>query len=127
MADRAIHTRDLSSSMDIPSEQEQKPSPEWPEGGTKAWLVVLGGFCISFSTFGYSNAYGYGSLLFFYTMPDQANNFPIDAASTKITTPSTCFHMKHNQPYLGLGLSKSSFCMPAVSLGDHCLIVSEPK
>ncbi|KIW19544.1 hypothetical protein PV08_00116 [Exophiala spinifera] len=31
---------------------------EFPEGGVRAWLVVLGAYCVSFSTFGYMNAYG---------------------------------------------------------------------
>ncbi|KAJ5108444.1 Major facilitator superfamily domain general substrate transporter [Penicillium angulare] len=36
----------------------EKPTTEFPEGGTRAWMVVLGAFCVSFSTFGYMNAYG---------------------------------------------------------------------
>ncbi|KAJ7104536.1 major facilitator superfamily domain-containing protein [Mycena crocata] len=31
---------------------------EYPNGGAKAWLVVFGGACTSFSTFGLSNAWG---------------------------------------------------------------------
>ncbi|KAJ5641972.1 hypothetical protein N7490_005972 [Penicillium lividum] len=41
--------------------EEAKPSqPQFtfPEGGTRAWGVVAGAFCISFCTFGYLNAYG---------------------------------------------------------------------
>jgi hypothetical protein len=30
----------------------------YPEGGYKAWLVVLGGWLCQFTTFGYTNAYG---------------------------------------------------------------------
>jgi hypothetical protein len=34
------------------------PPPSFPEGGTRAWLVVVGCFCIMFYTFGYLNAFG---------------------------------------------------------------------
>ncbi|KIM41319.1 hypothetical protein M413DRAFT_72154 [Hebeloma cylindrosporum] len=30
----------------------------FPEGGTQAWMVVIGVFLVQFSTFGYTNAYG---------------------------------------------------------------------
>lgn len=36
-----------------------KSTAGFPEGGTQAWMVVLGAFCVSFSTFGYMNAFGY--------------------------------------------------------------------
>lgn len=39
--------------------EDRKPETEFPEGGARAWLVVLGAFCVSFSTFGYMNAFGY--------------------------------------------------------------------
>ena len=32
--------------------------PHFPEGGTKAWLVVLGCWCTSFASFGYVNSFG---------------------------------------------------------------------
>lgn len=38
----------------------EKPSTViFPEGGLKAWSVVVGCFCIMFITFGYLNAFGY--------------------------------------------------------------------
>jgi hypothetical protein len=37
----------------------EKPTTEFPEGGARAWMVVLGAFCVSFSTFGYMNAFGW--------------------------------------------------------------------
>ncbi|KAF8146854.1 MFS general substrate transporter [Mycena galopus ATCC 62051] len=33
-------------------------SEEYPDGGARAWLVVFGGACTTFSTFGYVNAWG---------------------------------------------------------------------
>ncbi|KAJ7125192.1 major facilitator superfamily domain-containing protein [Mycena epipterygia] len=33
-------------------------SEEYPDGGATAWLVVFGGACTTFSTFGYVNAWG---------------------------------------------------------------------
>ncbi|KAG8416070.1 hypothetical protein J3459_013829 [Metarhizium acridum] len=59
MAESTLQTYNANCSMDIPSDREEpKPPADWPEGGTRAWLVVVGGFCVSFSTFGYSNGYG---------------------------------------------------------------------
>lgn len=40
-------------------EKPTAPDREFPEGGIRAWLVVLGAYCVSFSTFGYMNAFGY--------------------------------------------------------------------
>lgn len=40
---------------------DEKPPPvahQFPEGGTKAWLVVLGCWCTSFASFGYVNSFG---------------------------------------------------------------------
>lgn len=31
---------------------------EFPEGGTRAWIVTFGCFCVMFYTFGYLNAFG---------------------------------------------------------------------
>ncbi|KIW39898.1 uncharacterized protein PV06_08468 [Exophiala oligosperma] len=44
-----------------PEPADEKPKVEYgdfPEGGIRAWLVILGAYCVSFSTFGYMNAYG---------------------------------------------------------------------
>ena len=41
-----------------PDRIELEKLTEFPEGGTRAWMVVLGAFCVSFSTFGYMNAFG---------------------------------------------------------------------
>ncbi|PCG95570.1 Major facilitator superfamily domain, general substrate transporter [Penicillium occitanis (nom. inval.)] len=38
--------------------ESEKTGTEFPEGGTRAWLVLLGAFCVSFATFGYMNAFG---------------------------------------------------------------------
>ncbi|TFY76406.1 hypothetical protein EWM64_g7608 [Hericium alpestre] len=37
---------------------EQLGDDDFPDGGLEAWLVVLGGFCTTFSTFGYVNTWG---------------------------------------------------------------------
>lgn len=36
----------------------QQLAHQFPEGGSKAWLVVLGCWCTSFATFGYINSFG---------------------------------------------------------------------
>ncbi|KDQ13187.1 hypothetical protein BOTBODRAFT_160801 [Botryobasidium botryosum FD-172 SS1] len=33
-------------------------APDFPDGGLRAWLVVAGALCLSFSTFGFVNAWG---------------------------------------------------------------------
>ncbi|EXJ87268.1 hypothetical protein A1O3_04227 [Capronia epimyces CBS 606.96] len=38
--------------------KESAPPPSYPEGGRRAWIVVLGCFCVMFYTFGYLNAFG---------------------------------------------------------------------
>lgn len=57
----------LIEHLGIPSRKTVEPgtppdpknvSVQFPEGGFRSWLVVMGAFCISFSTFGYMNAYG---------------------------------------------------------------------
>lgn len=47
-----------SSEGPEPDRLELEKPTEFPEGGTRAWMVVLGAFCVSFSTFGYMNAFG---------------------------------------------------------------------
>ncbi|KND90986.1 Riboflavin transporter MCH5 [Tolypocladium ophioglossoides CBS 100239] len=47
-----------SDSAETAPKEDAKPTMQFPEGGLRAWLVVLGGFCVSFSTFGYMNTYG---------------------------------------------------------------------
>lgn len=51
--------------FDSPSKPDEaiqpKPQPAMPvfaEGGTKAWLVVLGCWCTSFASFGIVNSFG---------------------------------------------------------------------
>ncbi len=45
-------------SLELPPKESDRSANDFPEGGTRAWLVVLGAYCVSFSTFGYVNAYG---------------------------------------------------------------------
>ena len=42
----------------IETDLQPPPAVKYPEGGLKAWLVVLGVFCVMFFTFGYLNAFG---------------------------------------------------------------------
>lgn len=37
------------------------PAPFYAEGGMRAWLVVLGCWCVSFASFGIVNTFGYES------------------------------------------------------------------
>lgn len=63
-----VPTLDLESKPDnIPGDEvlddatNQKPrqvAHHFPEGGLKAWLVVLGCWCTSFASFGYVNSFG---------------------------------------------------------------------
>jgi len=34
------------------------PNVDYPEGGQRAWLAVLGAWCVMVFTFGYLNAFG---------------------------------------------------------------------
>lgn len=57
--DNSITNKSL---VEIPS--EAKPAEvTFPEGGARAWSVVLGTSCILFCTFGYANAFGYEDLI----------------------------------------------------------------
>jgi hypothetical protein len=54
---------DLEKSSQI-SESDSDASiltkpPVFPEGGSKAWLVVLGCWCASFASYGILNSFGY--------------------------------------------------------------------
>ncbi|KAJ5351327.1 Major facilitator superfamily domain general substrate transporter [Penicillium brevicompactum] len=53
-----ISQNTLQGSEELDRLEEGKPISKFPEGGTRAWMVVLGAFCVSFSTFGYMNAFG---------------------------------------------------------------------
>ncbi|PYI29055.1 putative MFS monocarboxylate transporter [Aspergillus indologenus CBS 114.80] len=41
-----------------PSEKPVHDASNFPDGGTKAWLNVVGGWCVFFSMFGWANAFG---------------------------------------------------------------------
>jgi hypothetical protein len=47
---------------DLPQEEEAKPAPPvmptFPEGGARAWGVVIGCWCTSFASFGIVNSFG---------------------------------------------------------------------
>lgn len=48
-------------------EQKSQTSvvPDFPDGGTKAWMVVFGCWCTSFASFGIVNSFGYAQNLRF--------------------------------------------------------------
>lgn len=37
------------------SEIKEQPPTDFPDGGFQAWLVVFGGFCLVFASFGWIN------------------------------------------------------------------------
>ena len=59
-------TIDLSASRDesradkehVSTGEPKSVMPLFPEGGSKAWLVVLGCWCTSFASFGIVNSFG---------------------------------------------------------------------
>ncbi|KAH7099295.1 MFS general substrate transporter [Auriculariales sp. MPI-PUGE-AT-0066] len=48
----------IPSGANTPSIKIFEDDAEYPEGGSKAWLVVLGSFCTLCATFGFANAWG---------------------------------------------------------------------
>jgi len=48
----------LNETRDQGLGQDQQVAHTFPEGGSKAWLVLLGCWCTSFATFGYVNSFG---------------------------------------------------------------------
>lgn len=52
------HPDGMAEEVRVDAMREAESPPSFPEGGTKAWSVVLGCFCIMFYTFGYLNAFG---------------------------------------------------------------------
>ncbi|KAL4759742.1 putative MFS monocarboxylate transporter [Aspergillus foveolatus] len=51
-------TEITSNGYESPSEKPINDAPNFPDGRTKAWLNVVGGWCIFFSMFGWANAFG---------------------------------------------------------------------
>lgn len=49
---------DAEEEIKIEGSQPVASATTYPEGGARAWLVVLGCFCVMFFTFGYLNAFG---------------------------------------------------------------------
>ncbi|KAM0255601.1 hypothetical protein ACHAQJ_005605 [Trichoderma viride] len=58
--------------------KNQSTSHEFPEGGIRAWLVVLGVWCTSFSSFGYVNSFGVYETYYLQTF--LSNHSPSDVA-----------------------------------------------
>jgi hypothetical protein len=55
-------SRPVDGAQQTQPEVSEKPSehiqPQFPDGGAKAWLVVLGCWCTSFASFGIVNSFG---------------------------------------------------------------------
>jgi hypothetical protein len=43
---------------ELPEKPVEHLQPQFPDGGAKAWLVVLGCWCTSFASFGIVNSFG---------------------------------------------------------------------
>lgn len=52
------HQTPGSSDSSVTMNQENGEQQTFPEGGTRAWLVVLGSSCVAFASFGYVNTFG---------------------------------------------------------------------
>ncbi|TFK51871.1 MFS general substrate transporter [Heliocybe sulcata] len=50
--------KEEAAKEDVESAPAGPPTYEFPDGGREAWSVVIGAWLVSFSTFGYINAYG---------------------------------------------------------------------
>ncbi|KLO99489.1 monocarboxylate transporter 2 [Fusarium fujikuroi] len=51
--------------VEKPNPEQPKPGTEFPDGGVKAWSVVLGSFCGLFVSFGWTNcaSWSFSSIL----------------------------------------------------------------
>ena len=52
------HLSDEKVPDGVAKQEPQQVAHQFPEGGMKAWMVVLGCWCISFASFGYVNSFG---------------------------------------------------------------------
>ncbi|EAU80704.2 monocarboxylate permease [Coprinopsis cinerea okayama7 len=52
-----VQQKDLAETGDQ-AENPKDDEDSYPDGGLQAWLVVVGGMCTTFSTFGYVNSWG---------------------------------------------------------------------
>ncbi|KAM0746143.1 MFS general substrate transporter [Meredithblackwellia eburnea MCA 4105] len=96
----------------------------YPDGGTRAWLAVLGAWTLSFSTFGYSNAWGvfqayYAQELF----PDQKQSTISWIGSTQLFFQFACglfsgplFDNGYFRPMMTAGSILMVFCLFMLSL-----------
>lgn len=54
-------SNDVTDNKLLAEDTDQTPQQvahHFPEGGLKAWMVVLGCWCTSFASFGYVNSFG---------------------------------------------------------------------
>ncbi|PVH80562.1 MFS general substrate transporter [Cadophora sp. DSE1049] len=57
-ADIDLECKPKSNTTNATESKPEQAPPNFPEGGLKAWLVVLGCWCTSFTSFGYINSFG---------------------------------------------------------------------
>ncbi|KAH9217689.1 major facilitator superfamily domain-containing protein [Leptodontidium sp. 2 PMI_412] len=75
----APESRQLTFISDEANFKPKQVSPTFPEGGLKAWLVVLDCWCASFASFGYTNSFGVYETYYLQTFLQSRS--PSDVAS----------------------------------------------
>ena len=56
---KPYHVPNNNMPDNVAAEKPQQIAHQFQEGGTKAWLVVFGCWCVSFASFGYINSFGF--------------------------------------------------------------------
>lgn len=87
------------------------PAPSYAEGGTRAWLVVLGCWCVAFASFGIVNTFGYDSsyACSLHSLPDLVQclrNLLLENLSPGLFSFYCCLDRLHSS--LGPALSHSN-------------------
>ena len=85
--------------------QPKHPGNDAPDGGTLAWLVVLGAWCASFCTFGWLNSTNpsYRTAQWFMLYADKTQVLECSRSTTKMS----CLATTHQAPSPGFHHCKS--------------------